>query len=217
MQKALTLHELNPHIQAYLLITDITAQLRALGSAKNLLEQRYWCYLSTSVCTDTSEAERSPRSRLTGAGAWVWRPAHSLTDFRAGSISPPLAPVLLLGSGLSGAQGYDSYASLRLETIGVKPSLNQARLHPKQSHMQLISGMRTMQPEVSSSCCFGFGLQCAGRGGTKNTEGAGKKPKAGTAAGASTQPQAMVSGCKARGSDALCSYSLTLHCSSLPL
>lgn len=29
-----------------------------------------------------------------------------------------------------------------------------------------------MQPEVSSSYCFGFGLQWAGRGGTKNTEGA---------------------------------------------
>lgn len=44
---------------------------------------------------DTSEAERSPCSHLTGAGAWVWRPARSPTDFRAGSVSPPPAPVLL--------------------------------------------------------------------------------------------------------------------------
>lgn len=37
--------------------------------------------------------------------------------------------------------------------------------------------MRTMQPEVSSSYCFGVGLQWAGRGGTKSTEGEGKELK----------------------------------------
>lgn len=79
------------------------------------------------------------------------------------------------GPGPSEAREYDSYASLRLGTIGVKPSLNTSSLHPKQSHMQLSSGMRTMQPEVSSSYCFGFGLQCAGRGGTKKHRGCGKE------------------------------------------
>lgn len=42
-----------------------------------------------------------------------------------------------------------------------------------------------MQPEVSSSYCFGFGLQWAGRGGTENTEGEGKEPKPGRATGSS--------------------------------
>lgn len=134
MQRALTLHMLNPHIQGYLLITGLTAQVRALGSALIILEQRYGdidvTYLPLCARHIWGWAQPMlPPHRRWGLGLEASTQPHRFQGWECFTTTGTSAAVG--GLGLSENREYDSYASLRLETIGVKPSLNTSTSPPK--------------------------------------------------------------------------------------
>lgn len=114
-KKALTWHGFNAHTQQYLLTTGVSAQvlLRA-GKA------------SQSRGTEVLVVPAHPCLCLAPLRL---KAAHApIPNFRAGRVSPPL---LLWEGGCSEVREWDSRASLRLETKGVKPSWSTSWSPPK--------------------------------------------------------------------------------------